>query len=138
MTRNILAAVGGVIVTFVIILVVRAIGYMFFPPMVQLDVIIISPKMFAVLFAGNALGSLVAGYLIGRVATGSAMLIAALVGSVFTIFWIVNLIAQPLPLWVAVTGCFTFIPFAAAGARMSGKTAGYVEEDDVAVISEEE
>jgi hypothetical protein len=138
MTRNIMAAVGGVVVTFVIILLVRAVGYIFFPPMIQMDVVIIPPKMFAVLFVGNAIGSFVAGYLIGRVSESNSMPIAALVGSVFTVLWIVNLIAQPLPLWVAVTGCFTFIPFAAAGARISGSPGPVPEEEDVAVISEEE
>ena len=135
MIRNILAVIVGVVVGWIVFIVIQAVLPFIFPPTVYLDLnsqaaieaymASITPAMFAVVLAGYAIVSFIAGLLIGKVAASKGNLIPFIVGGIFMVGWILNLIALPHPKWVAIVGFFMFIPFTVLG---KGLTAGAATE----------
>ncbi|MCO6509856.1 MAG: hypothetical protein J5I65_03615 [Aridibacter famidurans] len=129
MVRNILAAILGLIVGWVVFTAIQTIGTLVFPPPVALDtnnldsikayMESLSPAMYGVVLAGYAIGSFAAGLLIGKIAESKGNLIPIIVGGLFTIGWILNLIMLPHPIWVAVLGFFMYIPFTILGKNLT-------------------
>lgn len=129
MVRNILAAILGLIVGWVVFTAIQALSHLVFPPTVPLDtnnlesikayMESLTPAMYAVVLGGYAIGSFAAGLLIGKIAESKGNLIPIIVGGFFTIGWILNLIMLPHPIWVAVLGFFMYIPFTILGKNLT-------------------
>lgn len=138
MIRNILAAVIGLIVGWIVFIAIQSVLPFIFPPTVALDpsnqesinayMASITPAMFAVVLAGYAIGSFVAGLIIGKIAENKGNALPFVVGGLFTVGWILNLVMLPHPMWVAIVGFFMFIPFAVLGKNLT--SGGDVEEGE--------
>lgn len=129
MIRNMLAAVIGLVVGWIVFIVIQSVLPFIFPPTVYLDtssqesinqyMASITPAMFGVVLAGYAIGSFVAGLIIGKIAENKGNALPFIVGGMFTLGWILNLVMLPHPKWVAIVGFFMFIPFAVLGKNLT-------------------
>ena len=148
MIRNILAVVIGVVAGWIVFTVIQAVLPFIFPPTVYLDLnsqaaieaymASITPAMFAVVLAGYAIGSFIAGLLIGKVAESKGNVIPLVVGGFFMIGWILNLIMLPHPKWVAIVGFFMFIPFTVLGKNLTAGAAAEAGEAEAGMAETEE
>ena len=145
MVRNILGGVLGLVVGGLVARILQVLGYFAFPPGVtnpnfesQFSINAYMDSMSTALFvsvlAAYAAGSIVAGFIIGKIAESKGNLIPIIVGSVFMIGWILNLIMLRYPIWVAVVGFLMYIPFTILGKNLAVKSGSgpddQAEDDD--------
>lgn len=140
MVRNILGGVLGLIAGGLVARILQVLGHLVFPPGVtnpnfesQFSINAymdsMSPALFAVVLAAYAAGSIVAGFIIGKIAESKGNLIPVVVGSVFMIGWILNLIMLPHPIWVAVVGFLMYIPFTILGKNVAVKPGAGTDDE---------
>ncbi len=67
-----------------------------------------------------ALAGLAAGVVVGAIARWKPMVIASIVGVLFTMAGFANLASLPHPMWFAVLSTVTYVPAALAGASAVG------------------
>ena len=137
MGRNILAAILGLVSAWVVFFLIQTASHYINPPPVGLNMESgfsveaymqsITPLMFAVVLAGYAIGSFVGGLVIGYLANSKGNLIPIIIGAILSLGWVLNLIALPHPLWVAVLGFFMFIPFTILGKSVSAGSGAAAE-----------
>ena len=123
MTRTILAVIAGIVASALVVTLVEAIGFVFFPlgPLDPRSGVPVNPPstgLMLCVLAAWAAGALAGGWTatkIGRAAHGPALG----VGSMQTGACIVNMIAIPSPWWFWVLGLGVSIPLALAGWRLA-------------------
>lgn len=136
MLRNLLAAVLGFIAGWVIFVSIQAIAHQIFMPGIVMNpesqfsmaayMQRVPTAMHIVVLAGYAIGSLVAGLVIGFLAKHKGSLIPVIIAILFMVLWTLNLVILRYPVWVSVIGYFMFIPFAVLGQSLTsgfGKAA---------------
>jgi hypothetical protein len=72
-----------------------------------------------------ALGCLAAGLLIGAFAGSRPMLLAAIIGGVFTLAGFANMAMIPTPLVMAILTTITYIPCTLLGASLTARRRGF-------------
>jgi hypothetical protein len=127
MFRSLFAVVAGLVVAFVAIMVVEAIGHSIYPPPAGLDPL--TPEGMAAIVAQLPVGAMIAvlvaymcgglagGAVAGRLARGR-MVEPALVGTLLTVAALLNVITIPHPLWMSAASVAVQLPAAWVGARI--------------------
>lgn len=147
MIRNILSAIAGLVVAWILFTAIQAGGHYMIPPEIDLDLAdpysvraymaSLTPAMFAVVLAGYAVGSFGAGLVIGKIAESTSNAIPIIVGAILTLGWVMNLIWLPHPMWVAILGFFMFIPFTILGKSITAGAGAASSEEGSGGESEE-
>ncbi|HEX7926288.1 MAG TPA: hypothetical protein VF678_01780 [bacterium] len=129
MVRNLLAALAGFLLGGLVIAAVQYVNALIYPlpPGTDLHKPEDVAKMMATIPLGAlwmveasyAFGSLVAGFIVGKIARARAEYLAIVVGVVYTGFNLVNLVQIPTPLWLAMLTTATFLPLTWLGARLA-------------------
>lgn len=128
MLRPILVALLALVVGAIGIGLVQGLNFVLFPPPpgldfndpVQLEAIMEQMPLGALLMVelSYALGCLLAGAVVGRLAGPHRMTVAGVVGLLYTLAGFANLASVPTPLWLAVLTTVTYIPACLLGARL--------------------
>ena len=79
-----------------------------------------------IIIAGKAIGSIAAGYVIGKYAESPTKFFPLLAGAVLTAGWLVNIMNFPHPIWIVVIVFPLFIPTAVFGHRFALKSRAEV------------
>lgn len=131
MIRRVLAVIVGLIVALAVSNLIQFISHAAWPP--PFDVDLANPEsittmirtmsfgQFALFLAGYGVGSLVAGWVIGKIAQSRNFIAPLIVGLVLTVIWILLNLDFPYPTWVIVVGLFMFIPFIFLGLNIAVK-----------------
>ncbi|HUF03107.1 MAG TPA: hypothetical protein VMM38_02930 [Aridibacter sp.] len=128
MVRNILAAIIGFVVAWIVITIMQLIGHYIWSvePVDYNDaasftriIASMTPVQFVFLLLGYALGSLCAGLVIGKIAEAKGHLLPLIVGALMTGTWIWLNAVYPHPTWVMITGLFMYIPFTILGKNLT-------------------
>lgn len=133
--RNILAVVAGVVAGGAINMGLVMLGSFLVPPPKGVDVtdmesIASSMQLFEFQhfifpFLAHALGSLTGGLSAAFVGKTRHMLLALIVGGLFMIGGIINVVAIPGPVWFAVTDLVVaYLPMAWIGGRLARRRVG--------------
>lgn len=129
MAKNILAVIIGVIVGGLVIYGIESINMVRFPWPENLSMedkeafaeYVNSLPVDALLtvIIAHALGSLVAGFVCGKITPNKHITLGLICGVVFLLGGIMNLVMIPHPLWFMVADLLVFLPFAWLGARLA-------------------
>ena len=134
MLRRILGAVLGLVAAFITISLSQlAMALVIKPPTFEMMsdpaamrafVESMPASAYVILALGYALGSLVGGFVVGKVSRGSGpgFLPAMAVGVFLTLMGVINFfVSMPgSPLWAIVLCLVTYLPFAALGNKLAG------------------
>ena len=127
MWRNAFSIVAAFIAAFVIMMLLQYANALLFPPPAGLDynkpddLVKIMAQMPLQALLGvelsYVLGSLVAGAMVGWLASSHARRLAIALGVFLTLMNIMNLVQVPHPAWLGVLTTATFLPFTWLGTR---------------------
>ena len=133
--RNVLAVVAGAVVGSIVNMGLIVIGGKVIPPPAGVDVTtmeglkagihLFQPKNFVFPFLAHALGSLAGAYLAARLAASRKMAMALIVGVLFLVGGVINVMSLSAPMWFNVLDLVVaYIPMAWIGGRWAaGKQA---------------
>ena len=129
MLRPILSALLALVAGALGISLVQGLNFLLFPPPpgldfndpVQLEAIMAQMHLGAMLMVelSYALGCLLAGAVVGRLAGPRRMAVAGVVGLLFTLAGFANMASVPTPLWLAVLTTVTYMPACLGGAWLA-------------------
>jgi hypothetical protein len=130
MIQRILITIAGAITASLTIFAVEAFSHNLYPVPVGLDeesadamkiyVAGLPVTAFLLLIAAWALGSLLGGFVIGKLAPNpDSTRMAYIAGVALTISAILNFIQIPHPIWVMLIGVLTFIPLVIVGYKFA-------------------
>ncbi len=134
MVRVLLAVIAGLVLGGVVVAAVQSLNYLLFPAPPGLDPH--KPEDLAKLMAQIPLaallmvelsyvaGSLVAGFVAGKIAARRPALVALILGVALTGFNLLNLAQIPHPLWMALLTTATFLPLTWLGGRLAAPRVG--------------
>lgn len=133
--RNILAVIAGAIVGSVVNMAIIMMSSSLIPPPAGADVTtmeglkatmhLFEPKHFIMPFMAHALGTLVGAFVATYVAANRKMVFAFLIGVLFLIGGIANVIMLPSPLWYTIVDVGgAYLPFAYLAAKLGSKERG--------------
>jgi hypothetical protein len=74
------------------------------------DVRLIPAWAVLLVLAGSVLGALLGGWIVGRLSPWKPVVLAAIVGGLFTLGQVANLQSTPHPTWFVVPGLLAFLP----------------------------
>lgn len=135
MLRNVLAVVAGAVVGSIVNMGLIVIGGKVIPPPAGVDVTtmeglkagihLFQPKNFVFPFLAHALGTLAGAYLAARLAASRKMAMALIVGVLFLVGGVINVMSLSAPMWFNVLDLVVaYIPMAWIGGRWAaGKQA---------------
>ena len=126
--RNILAVVAGAVIGSIVNMGLIVIGGKLIPPPAGVDVTtmeglragihLFQPKNFVFPFLAHALGTLAGAWLAARLAASRKMLMALIVGVLFLIGGIINVMSLSAPMWFNVLDLVVaYIPMAWIGGK---------------------
>lgn len=126
--RNILAVVAGAVIGSIVNMGLIVIGGKLIPPPAGVDVTsmeglragihLFQPKNFVFPFLAHALGTLAGAWLAARLAASRKMLMALIVGVLFLIGGIINVVSLSAPMWFNVLDLVVaYIPMAWIGGK---------------------
>ena len=133
--RNVLAVVAGAVVGSIVNMGLIVIGGKVIPPPAGVDVTtmeglkagihLFQPKNFVFPFLAHALGTLAGAYLAARLAASRKMAMALIVGVLFLVGGVINVMALGAPMWFNVLDLVVaYIPMAWIGGKWAaGKQA---------------
>ncbi len=133
--RNVLAVVAGAVVGSIVNMGLIVIGGKVIPPPAGVDVTtmeglkagihLFQPKNFVFPFLAHALGTLAGAYLAARLAASRKMAMALIVGVLFLVGGVINVMSLSAPMWFNVLDLVVaYIPMAWIGGRWAaGKQA---------------
>jgi hypothetical protein len=126
MLRRVLAAIAGLIVGGIVVMIVETFGHRMYPPPPGLDMNNMEALRAAAANAPTgaraavvvawALGSFAGGLTAGRI--GRHIIPALAVGGILMLGGIFNLATIPSPIWMWVAGILVFLPAAFAGGKL--------------------
>ncbi len=130
MIKNILVTLAGAVTATVTIFAIEAFSHQLYPAPPGLDandmdglktyVAGLPITAFLLLIAAWALGSLLGGFVIGKLAPDpSSRRMAYIAGVALTISSILNFMQIPHPIWVMVIGVLVFIPSVIMGHKLA-------------------
>lgn len=127
MVRKILAFVAGIVVFGALTAAIQIVNMLIFgmpdqkamsdPEAMKAYIASLPTGAFIGLLLSYAAGSYVAGFIMRKISKWDSLILAALLGLMGTVAWIVNLGQYPHPLWVAALGFLCFIPFTLLGHK---------------------
>jgi len=128
--RNILALVAGLIIGSLVNMGLINTGPMLIPPPEGADITtyeglkstmhLFQPKHFLFPFLAHALGTLVGAFLAAKIAASKQRLFAFVIGGLFFIGGLMNVMMLPSPLWYTLVDLLlAYMPMAWLGARMA-------------------
>lgn len=133
--KNILAVILGAVIGSIVNMMLVSAGPAVFPPPEGADITTIEglkatmhlfqPRNFLFPWLAHALGTLVGAFLCVKIAASHKQNLALLLGALFLVGGILNVITLPSPLWFTLCDLLlAYLPMAWLGARLaSGKTA---------------
>ncbi|MGE3803712.1 MAG: hypothetical protein AB7K24_03450 [Gemmataceae bacterium] len=131
MFRSIVAVIGGALAGGVFNMGVIMLSWVMFPPPEGADlsdpatlkayVESLPTAAFFVILAAHAGGALVGGFVAALFARRSPIVLGTIVGGLFLIGGIVNVMSIPRPLWFAVADLVLYVPCGILGARLAPK-----------------
>jgi len=131
MVRSILAVICGAIVGGVFNMAVIMLSWSIYPPPdganmsdpATLNMYVQSLPLPAVLMilVAHAGGALVGGLVAAMIARRSPLLLGAIVGGLFLLGGIVNVMSIPRPLWFAVVDLVLYVPCGIVGASLAAR-----------------
>jgi hypothetical protein len=123
--KNVLAVICGVVAAMVIFFLFEYISHSAHPFPKNLDMknsvamneylSSIPFYVFVVVLAGYAVGSFVAGFIIGKMSGSPNRALPLIAGILFTVGAIINLVSIPHPIWFSVVNLLIYIPLVLAG-----------------------
>ena len=130
--KNTLAVIAGLIVAIIIFSLFEYISTIIYPFPKDIDIsnetamkeyvsTLPSPVLLIIL-AGYAIGSFVAGLVIGSVSKSSEKKLPFIAGSILTIAAIINLATIPHPIWFMIINLLLYIPLTITGNSITGKS----------------
>ena len=129
MIRRVLAVVVGLIAALFVSNLIQFISHAVWPPPFDVDLAnpesiktmirTMSSGQFIVLLAGYAVGSLVAGYVMGKITRSRNPIAPLIVGALLTAIWVLLNLDFPYPSWVIIVGLFMYIPFLFLGVAVA-------------------
>ncbi len=130
--KNTLAVIAGLIVSIIIFSLFEYLSNMIHPFPKDLDmanetamkeyVSTLPSSALLIILAGYAIGSFVAGLVIGSVSKSSENKLPFIAGSILTIAAIINLAMIPHPIWFMIINLLLYIPLTIAGNSITGKS----------------
>ena len=149
MIRRVLAVIVGLIVALAVANLILFISHAVWPPPFDVDLAnpesvttmirTMSTGQFVVLLFSYAFGSLVAGWVMGKIARSRNPIAPLIVGILLTAFWVLFNLDFPYPTWVIIVGLFMYIPFLFLGIgfavteerrAVKDETEGEASEED--------
>ena len=132
--RNILAVVAGVVIGSILNMAIVSVSGKIIPPPNGADVTtleglrssihLFEPKHFLMPFLAHALGTLIGAAVAALLAANRRFLLAMIVGAVFLLGGIANVLMLPSPMWFnAVDLIAAYFPMAWLGWVIAGKKA---------------
>lgn len=129
--RNILAVIAGIILGSIVNMAIIYVSGFVIPPPDGVDVTnmegllesmhLFEPKHFLMPFLAHALGAFVGAFLTARIAATRKLLLGMVIGAVFLIGGIINVVLLPSPLWFNITDlALAYIPMSYIGAKLGG------------------
>lgn len=130
MIRNILAVIAGIVGGSVLNMALVTVGPMVVPPPAGADLTtmeglkaamaLMEPAHFLFPFLAHALGTLLGAFLAAKIATSQQVPLALLIGGLFLIGGIINVMMLPSPLWFTLLDLIgAYLPMAWLGARLA-------------------
>ncbi|NUQ81891.1 MAG: hypothetical protein HUU10_09800 [Bacteroidetes bacterium] len=130
MIRNILAVIAGIVGGSVLNMALVTVGPMVVPPPAGADLTtmeglkaamaLMEPAHFLFPFLAHALGTLLGAFLAAKIATSQQVPLAFLIGGLFLIGGIINVMMLPSPLWFTLLDLIgAYLPMAWLGARLA-------------------
>ena len=128
--KNILAVLAGLILGSAVNMGLVMLGPAIIPPPEGADVTtmeglqeamhLFSPRHFVFPFLAHALGALVGAFVAARIAASRKMTMGMVIGGLFLIGGIINVVMLPSPLWYSVLDLVgAYIPMAWIGATLA-------------------
>lgn len=128
--RNILAVITGAVIGSVVNMALVNTGPMVFPPPEGVDITtyeglkasmhLFRPVNFLFPWLAHALGTLVGAFLAAKIAGSRQRMFAFVIGGLFLIGGILNIVMLPSPLWFTLTDLLlAYIPMAWLGAVLA-------------------
>lgn len=128
--RNILAVIAGALVGSIVNMAIITVSGSVIPPPEGADVTtmeglqaslhLFEPKHFIMPFLAHALGTMVGAWLAARIATTRKITCAMVVGGLFLVGGIGNVLMLPSPLWFTVVDLVgAYIPMAYLGGKLA-------------------
>ena len=74
---------------------------------------------FILVLAGYAAGMLAGGFIARKISRHANVGAPIVIGGLFSVGWIMNVLSIPHPVWVVVAGIFIFLPFTYLGHRLA-------------------
>lgn len=74
---------------------------------------------FILVLAGYAVGMLAAGFIARKISRHANIGAPIVIGGLFSVGWIMNVLSIPHPVWVVIVGIFIFLPFTYLGHRLA-------------------
>lgn len=133
--KNILAVILGAVIGSIVNMMLVSVGPAVFPPPEGADITTIEglkatmhlfqPRNFLFPWLAHAIGTLVGAFICAKLAASHKQSLALLLGVLFLVGGILNVIMLPSPLWFTLCDLvLAYFPMAWLGARLaSGKTA---------------
>lgn len=129
--RNILAVIGGALIGSIVNGALINVGPMVFPPPEGADITtmeglkatmhLFQPKHFLFPWLAHALGTLVGAFLAFKIAASQKFILAMVVGGLFEIGGIINVMMLPSPLWFTLCDLLlAYLPMAWLATKLAG------------------
>ncbi|MEZ5345562.1 MAG: hypothetical protein R2681_08415 [Pyrinomonadaceae bacterium] len=129
MFRIALGIIVGLISATLVFLAFQMLNTSFFPPPEGVDfsdqegmkkfIEGLPATGFLLVLAGYAVGVLAAGFIARKISRHASVGAPIVIGGLFSVGWIMNVLSVPHPTWVVVAGIFIFLPFTYLGHRLA-------------------
>jgi hypothetical protein len=130
--KNILAAIGGIIVGSIVNMSLIIVSGKIIPPPNGIDVTteaglktamhLMEPKHFLFPFLAHALGTLAGAFITAFLAANNKLILAVVIGTIFLFGGISMIISLTAPMWFNITDViFAYIPMAFLGYFLASK-----------------
>ena len=129
--KNIFAVIAGLIASIIIFSLFEYLSTMFYPFPKDLDVTnmtgmkdyisTLPSAALWIILGGYAIGSFVAGLIIGSISKSPLNKLPFIAGGILTIAAIINLISIPHPVWFMIVNVLLYIPLVIFGNSITGK-----------------
>jgi hypothetical protein len=132
MLRNLLSVLASFLTGWVFFTFIQLFSYILSPKPVGMDFddstmvkeFMAGMPMYswALVIVGYVLGSLAAGFVIGKFAESPTRLFPFITATVFTVGWLVNIMTFPHPLWIVITVFPIYFIFVFLGHSLGSKS----------------
>jgi hypothetical protein len=131
--KNILAVIAGFVAGSIVNMGLIMISSSIIPPPIGVDVTtteglkaalpLFEPKHFLFPFLAHALGTLVGAFVAAKIAATQKFMMALIIGGLFLLGGIANIILLPSPLWFTVVDLgLAYLPMAWIGGKLATKS----------------